>query len=62
MLNALSPLAVLERGYSVTTDADGKLLRRAADFQVGCEVSIRVSDARVRCDVKAIEPIEDEGR
>lgn len=34
-LSALSPLKVLERGYSVTRRADGRVVRRAADVAKG---------------------------
>lgn len=51
-LNALSPLAVLERGYAVVTrHADGRLLQNAADTAFGEDVHIRLHqgslDARV---------------
>lgn len=51
-LNALSPLAVLERGYAVVTrHADGRLLQNAADVAAGEDVHIRLHqgslDARV---------------
>ncbi|MEN6408228.1 MAG: exodeoxyribonuclease VII large subunit [Anaerolineaceae bacterium] len=51
-LNALSPLAVLERGYAVVSrSADGRLLQNAADTAVGEDVRIRLHrgslDARV---------------
>jgi exodeoxyribonuclease VII large subunit len=51
-LNALSPLAVLERGYAVVTrHADGRLLQNAADTAAGEDVHIRLHqgslDARV---------------
>ena len=34
-LDALSPLRVLERGYAVPTGADGRVLKRRADFAAG---------------------------
>jgi exodeoxyribonuclease VII large subunit len=40
-LSALSPLAVLERGYSLTTGPDGALIRDAAEIDPGDEVSLR---------------------
>lgn len=51
-LQALSPLAVLERGYAVVTRrADDRLLQNAADVHTGEEVHIRLHrgslDARV---------------
>jgi exodeoxyribonuclease VII large subunit len=46
-LHALSPLRVLERGYSVARGADGRVLRAVADFPAGREFSLRVSDGEV---------------
>ncbi|MDR2612938.1 MAG: exodeoxyribonuclease VII large subunit [Deltaproteobacteria bacterium] len=34
-LRLLSPLAVLERGYSIATDSEGRIIRRAADVSPG---------------------------
>ncbi|MHB8873038.1 MAG: exodeoxyribonuclease VII large subunit [Myxococcaceae bacterium] len=43
-LDAMSPLAVLARGYSVTfRRADGAVVRRAADVALGDEVAIRLA-------------------
>jgi exodeoxyribonuclease VII large subunit len=40
-LDALSPLAVLDRGYSLVTRADGRLVRSAAEIQTGATVGMR---------------------
>lgn len=50
-LNALSPLRVLERGYAVPT-AEGRVLKRAADFTPGLAFGLRVSDATIRARVE----------
>jgi exodeoxyribonuclease VII large subunit len=42
-LKALNPLAVLERGYSVTRDAQGRLVRSVDGLEVGQAVSTRVA-------------------
>jgi exodeoxyribonuclease VII large subunit len=47
-LDALSPLRVLERGYAVARDADGRVLRRAADLPPGLRFRLRVADGEVR--------------
>jgi exodeoxyribonuclease VII large subunit len=46
-LDALSPLRVLERGYSVAMDAEGKVLRRLNDFTAGQPFRLRVSDGEI---------------
>lgn len=46
-LDALSPLRVLDRGYAVPTDPDGRVLKRAADFAPGAPFALRVADGRV---------------
>jgi exodeoxyribonuclease VII large subunit len=47
-LEALSPLAVLTRGYSVTQTADGKVLRDASAVQTGHEITTRLANSSVR--------------
>ena len=49
-LHALSPLAVLERGYALARRADGTLVRAGADVDVGdaLELTFRIGGARVR--------------
>jgi exodeoxyribonuclease VII large subunit len=46
-LDALSPLKVLERGYAVARDKEGKVLRRVADFPPGLAFRLRVTDGDV---------------
>ncbi len=43
-LGALSPLAVLERGYSVTYGPDGRLIRSAGEVRAGWRLRTRVGD------------------
>ena len=54
-LQALSPLAILERGYSVARAPDGALLRRVADFPPGQGFVLRVADGGVAC--SAVGPL-----
>jgi exodeoxyribonuclease VII large subunit len=51
-LHALSPLATLSRGYALPIGADGRVLRRAADFAPGEGFTLRVSDGAVRARVE----------
>jgi len=41
-LNALSPLAILERGYSITFDEQGELLRELRQVRVGQTIQTRL--------------------
>lgn len=50
-LTAVGPQAVLERGYSVTTRADGSIVRSAADVKPGDPVHTRVADGSFRSTV-----------
>lgn len=54
-LDALSPLAVLTRGYAIALDADGRAVRRARDVKVGDALTLRLGDGRVRARAEAIE-------
>src|SRR5690606_25082647 len=40
----MSDEAILERGYALVTDADGAVLRRAAEVTPGTELSLRFAD------------------
>ena len=51
-LDALSPLGVLGRGYSLTWTAQGKLLRRAADAAVGDAVRVDLNEGSLHCRVE----------
>ena len=50
-MDALSPLSTLARGYAVPLDAEGRLLRTAADFAPALGFRLRVVDGSVRCTV-----------
>ncbi len=47
-MNAISPLAVLARGYSLTTDAEGKLLLNAESVKPGDRITTRLANGLVR--------------
>ena len=51
-LDALSPLAVLHRGYAIAQDANGKLLRDAGDVTVGDLVDVTLSKGKLRTKVE----------
>jgi len=55
-LNAVSPLATLERGYAIVTrSADGQLLRFAEQVAAGEDIEARLSKGRVVARVKDIK-------
>lgn len=57
-LHALSPLAVLERGYAVARAEDGRVLRRVDDFPAGRTFTLRLADGSVGA--RATGPAEEE--
>src|SRR6267143_5443646 len=57
-LEALSPLAILNRGYALVFDAKGRLVKDAARFKAGDELSASLARGRVRARVTATERSE----
>jgi exodeoxyribonuclease VII large subunit len=56
-LRALSPLAVLARGYSLTTDASGRVLTSATQTAPGERVRTRLADGGAFTSrVEGVEP------
>jgi exodeoxyribonuclease VII large subunit len=51
-LQALSPLAILERGYALVFDASGVLLKDAAQVKAGDEISARLAKGTLVATVK----------
>ncbi|MEP6637210.1 MAG: exodeoxyribonuclease VII large subunit, partial [Acidobacteriota bacterium] len=54
-LDALSPLAVLQRGYAIAQDSHGRLLRDAQAVEVGDGVRVRLAKGRLDARVEKIE-------
>lgn len=54
-LDALSPLAVLQRGYAIAQTEDGKLLRDAESVSVGDSVKVRLAKGTLDARVNRIE-------
>jgi exodeoxyribonuclease VII large subunit len=52
-LEALSPVAILNRGYALVFDAKGQLVKDAARLEVGDEVSARLARGRIQARVTA---------
>ena len=53
-LDAMSPLRVLSRGYTVSSDREGKVLKSVRDLRTGQEISVRFSDGLADCRVESI--------
>jgi exodeoxyribonuclease VII large subunit len=56
-VRALSPLATLNRGYAVLSDAGGEHVASVAGLGAGAALTIRVADGRINADVTDIEAI-----
>ena len=52
-LEALSPLAILDRGYALVFDGSGKLLKDARNVKAGDEISARLAKGEIRAVVKS---------
>ncbi|RKU34391.1 hypothetical protein C6496_20155, partial [Candidatus Poribacteria bacterium] len=50
-LDTLSPLATLDRGYSICKDSSGNTVTDAAQVRVGEEVRLRLSRGQLACRV-----------
>ncbi|MGB5442506.1 MAG: exodeoxyribonuclease VII large subunit [Gammaproteobacteria bacterium] len=57
-LDAVSPLATLERGYAIVTRPAGKrIIRKAADISIGEQIEAHLSDGQLVCTVdKTLQP------
>ena len=54
-LDAMSPLKVLARGYSVATDEKGAIIRSISDASGGDRIQLRVTDGMIPCRVESDE-------
>jgi exodeoxyribonuclease VII large subunit len=54
-LDALSPLAVLQRGYAIAQDKDGRLVREAQAIAPGDFLRVRLAKGRLNCRVEDAE-------
>ena len=53
-LNALSPLATLQRGYSISRKTDGEVLTSAEQVSIGDRVEIQLVDGHLACRVEEL--------
>ena len=59
-LTALNPLAILDRGFSLTQDEKGNLVREAASLKPGERLSTRLASGTVISEVKETHEREEE--
>lgn len=52
MLESLSPLATLQRGYAIITDQRGQVVRDAASVAVGDAIEARLAEGKLQLEVK----------
>ena len=60
-LQALDPLAVLGRGYSITRDAAGAVVRSIRSVAAGERLTTQLADGRFDAEVKAVIPEREVG-
>ena len=54
LLDSLSPLKTMLRGYSVATKDDGKLISKVTDVAIGDNLVVRVTDGNINAKVESI--------
>jgi exodeoxyribonuclease VII large subunit len=54
-LEALSPVAILNRGYALVFDANGQLVKDAERLKSGEGISVRLAHGRIRARVNSVE-------
>jgi exodeoxyribonuclease VII large subunit len=54
VLEALSPLKVLERGFSLARDASGRTLKKVSQLQVGQDFSLQLVDGWAEAQIKTL--------
>jgi exodeoxyribonuclease VII large subunit len=50
-LNQLSPLAVLERGYAIVFDEQGRIVKSTAAVRVGQPIQVQLARGRLQAQV-----------
>ena len=54
VLNSLSPLAVLSRGYGAVTDREGIIIKSVASIRTGDDIVVKLSDGELGATVNSI--------
>lgn len=58
LLQAVSPLATLQRGYAIALDADGRTIAHIQDTAPGADIAVRLQDGSLDCTVTATTPAD----
>ena len=58
-LDALSPLKVLCRGFTVAQNKDGRLVRSVKDIQPESQIELKLIDGSARCRVEEVIKVND---
>jgi exodeoxyribonuclease VII large subunit len=62
LLDSLSPLTVLKRGYAIAQDAAGRPVHSVRGAAPGDPLTVRLLDGRLETEVKRVEPGDPPGR
>ena len=54
-LSALNPRQVLNRGYSISTTKDGKVIKTVKDVQPGQEIITSLNDGTINSTIDKVE-------
>lgn len=61
-LEALSPLKIMDRGYSLAYTAEGELIKKVAQVKPERKIQVKLSDGNIKCVVTEIEESANDGR
>lgn len=61
-LEALSPLKIMDRGYSLAYTEDGQLIKKIAQVKPERKIYVKLSDGSIKCVVTDIEESVNDGR
>ena len=54
VLNAVSPLSTLSRGYAINTTQDGEVIHRPSQVKVGDQITAQLHQGKLSCTVDAL--------
>jgi exodeoxyribonuclease VII large subunit len=61
-LHALSPLKIMDRGYSLVYGAQGELIKYSRQVTKGDKLEINVKDGTIQCEVDSIKERDENGK